>query len=117
MFKRLSRALDKASSPMPTHVSIPFPLKFLELVAPTRFSSKPNFGSTFGNFQQEKSMPGFISEQQRLGSSTFSGFGKSTNFSETGLNAKLTFQQEDKMKHNKLQDARIKSKRANIDSI
>jgi hypothetical protein len=62
-------------------------------------------------------MPGFISEQQRLGKTTFSGFGKSSNWSETGLNAKLNFQQEDKMKHNRLQEARIQSKRANINTL
>lgn len=89
---------------------------FLELIAPTRFSAKPNFGSTFGNFQQEKNMPGFISEQQRLGRSTFSTFGKSTNWSESGLNAKVTFQMEDKQKQSKLQEARLQSKRANIEN-
>jgi len=47
-------------------------------------------------------MPGFISEKTRLGRSTFTNFGKSSNWSEGGLNAKLTFQMEDKMKHNRL---------------
>lgn len=35
----------------------------LELVAPTRFSAKPDFGSTFLNFQQSPGDPGFVSEQ------------------------------------------------------
>mmetsp|Transcript_8413 Transcript_8413/g.12807 ORF Transcript_8413/g.12807 Transcript_8413/m.12807 type:complete len:295 (+) Transcript_8413:1398-2282(+) len=38
-----------------------------QLVAPTRFSSKPQFKNTFENFQQESGAPGFISEKQRLG--------------------------------------------------
>jgi hypothetical protein len=40
-------------------------------------------------------MPGFISEEARLGRSTFTTF-KSSNWSECGLNAKVTFQLEDK---------------------
>ena len=59
-------------------------------------------------------MPGFISEETRLGRSTVTTFGKSSNMSETGLNVKLTFQMEDKQKQSKLQEARLQSKRANV---
>jgi hypothetical protein len=90
--KTISKILDKASSQMLINVSNFYNLYlFLELIAPTRFSAKPNFGSTFGNFQQDRNMPGFISEETRLGRTTFSHFGKSSNWSESGLNAKLTF--------------------------
>jgi hypothetical protein len=36
---------------------------------------------------------------------------------DQGLNAKLTFQQEDKFKQNKLQEARIQSKKTNSDNL
>ena len=84
---------------------------FLELIAPTRFSAKPNFGSTFGNFQQEKNCPGFISEKDRLAKST------STAWRDNSLNAKISFQMEDKMRATKLQEARLNSKRANLTSL
>ena len=37
-----------------------------ELIAPTRFSSKPVFESTFSNFQHGKNAPGHIDEKSRL---------------------------------------------------
>ena len=37
------------------------------LVAPTRFSSKPQPPNTFVNYQPNPTTPGFISEQQRFG--------------------------------------------------
>ena len=39
---------------------------FIELVAPTRFSSKPIPTNTFLNFQPNPKSPGFISENDRV---------------------------------------------------
>jgi hypothetical protein len=83
------------------------------LVAPTRFSSKPNFSSTFVNFQQDKSMPGYIPEEVRLGKSTLSAFNTNSVFvrsgqmvpaqaAENNLNAKVSFQMEDKYRAQRL---------------
>mmetsp|Transcript_16376 Transcript_16376/g.27712 ORF Transcript_16376/g.27712 Transcript_16376/m.27712 type:complete len:195 (+) Transcript_16376:1910-2494(+) len=108
-----------------------------QLVAPTRFSSKPLFGSTFVNFQQERGAPGFISEQQRLakstraditapqggpkiGSTTLQRSGQSNIFTQVAgnsLNQKIIFQQEDKLKSVRLQEARIQTKRANMENL
>jgi len=86
---------------------LPFP--FSELVPPTRFSAQPNFSSTFVNFQQDKTYPGFISEKDRVGGRR--GMNSTTNAAEkksahsvfsatvaNNLNAKISFQFEDKLK-------------------
>ena len=46
----------------------------LALKKATRFGAKPDFGSTFVNFQQNSGQPGFISEADRFGSTKGSGF-------------------------------------------
>ena len=86
----------------------------IELQPSTRFSAKPAFANTFVNFQQEKSGPGFISERERLDlgrSNITNSESKSKSvFSNTvmnNLNAKVSFQYEDKMKSSIRQDAKI----------
>ena len=93
------------------------------MVAPTRFSAKPGFGSTFVNFQQTNGQPGYISEAERFTSTKGSGFstlqkqGEKAIFQSStsaGLNTKIGFQQEDKLKSTRLQEAKLNAKRANM---
>lgn len=70
-------------------------------------------------------MPGYIPEEVRLGKSTLSAFNTNSIFvrsgqnvpnlaTENNLNAKVAFQMEDKYRSQRLQEARIQSKRAHI---
>lgn len=92
-------------------------------MAPTRFSAKPVFGSTFVNFQQNTGQPGYISEAERFGSTKGSGFstlqkqGEKSIFQSSqasGLNAKVGFQNEDKVRSTRLQEAKLSAKRAHM---
>ncbi len=77
----------------------------IELMAPTRFSSKPIPPNTFLNFQAGPKTPGFVSESDRL-------IGKRND-----MNATLGFQREDKERKNILMQARAESKRNHLDNL
>ena len=78
----------------------------LELIAATRFSSKPAHKNTFGNFQQDTiHMPGYISEKERLG-------GKLAGHN---LQEKVNFQQVEKEKNKKVADSKIASKKLHVE--
>lgn len=80
----------------------------IELVIPTRFSSKPPPPNTFLNFQPTG--PGsasYMSEKARVTSLTGNRF----------LNTNVEFQKEDKNKKLNLQQARAENKRANVEQL
>ena len=80
----------------------------VELVIPTRFSSKPPPPNTFLNFQP--SGPGsasYMSEKARVTSLTGNRF----------LNTNVEFQKEEKNKKLNLQQARAENKRANVEQL
>ena len=92
----------------------------------TRFGAKPDFGNTFVNFQHPSNAPGFQSEKQRF-AGTSNGFvnrhardpGQHSGFVATDhqaatLNDKISFQVEDKNRRDRLLQARISSKQAQL---
>ena len=98
----------------------------LELTVATRYGAKPDFGSTFANFQGGA---GFQSESDRF-KGTATGFmkprleGRKQEHTPTGplssqncLNTKITFQQEDKRKAEARREARIAAKKAHVSNM
>lgn len=87
---------------------------FLALKKATRFGAKPDFGSTFVNFQHPQNAPGFQSEASRFAgtSNNFLNrragepgqhkFNISSDFVANNLNDKISFQVEDKQKRDRL---------------
>lgn len=75
---------------------------FLELKAPTRFSSKPPATNTFLNFQPGPKTPGYLSDNAKF------------HF-KRDLNVKVDFQAEDKQKKNKIQESKLREKQSNND--
>ena len=64
------KSVDHSSltlSPVSFYSLFSFLIHFIELVAPTRFSSKPQHPNTFMNHQPGPKTPGFITESDRLG--------------------------------------------------
>lgn len=97
-----------------------FQFLFIELVAPTRFSAKPDFGNTFANFQQDKGMPGFIKENDRFNTGfkfnnvlQKSGKDAVSSTLKNSLNTTVGFQGDDKHKARFLQEAKLDVKRRN----
>lgn len=91
-----------------------------KLVAPTRFSAKPDFGNTFANFQQDKGMPGFIKENDRFNTGfkfnnvlQKSGKDAVSSTLKNSLNTTVGFQGDDKHKARFLQEAKLDVKRRN----
>lgn len=91
-----------------------------KLVAPTRFSAKPDFGNTFANFQQDKGMPGFIKENDRFNTGfkfnnvlQKSGKDAVSSTLKNSLNTSVGFQGDDKNKARFLQEAKLDVKRRN----
>ena len=80
---------------------------FIELVIPTRFSSKPAPPNTFLNFQPQANSASYMSEKARVTSLTGNRF----------LNTNVDFQKEDKVKKLNLQQARAENKRANVETL
>jgi len=71
----------------------------------TRFGAKPDFGSTFVNFQHPDNAPGFMAEKTRFEGTSNNFLTREckasrteTSFKASTLNDKVSFQQEDKMK-------------------
>jgi hypothetical protein len=80
----------------------------IELVIPTRFSSKPPPPNTFMNFQPSgPSSASYMSEKARVTCLTGNRF----------LNTNVEFQKEDKNKKLNLQQARAENKRANVEQL
>jgi hypothetical protein len=93
-----------------------------ELEPATRFGAKPEFTSTFVNFQQGAGYPGHLTEKERFGrtvlGSSFQQSFKHTvgpkvfaQAAENTLNAKIGFQAEDKMRKTLVMEAKIAKKR------
>ena len=104
-------------------------LSTVELKVPSRFSAKPDFGSTFVNFQHPGRCPGYLEENARF-KGTANGFMKEKKermegtrssigvkqFSgplqkENCLNTKVAFQAEEKAKADARRAARLSVKR------
>ncbi len=80
----------------------------IELVIPTRFSSKPPPANTFLNFQPSgPSSASYMSEKARVTCLTGNRF----------LNTNVEFQKDDKHKKLNLQQARAENKRANVEQL
>lgn len=84
----------------------------------TRFGAKPDFGSTFVNFQHPDNAPGFMAEKARFEGTSNNFLTREckasrteTSFKASTLNDKVSFQQEDKMKKQNLHEARLATKR------
>lgn len=80
---------------------------FLELVIPTRFSSKPPPPNTFVNFQATSGTASFMPEGSRVAYMTGNRF----------LNSNVDFQKEEKNKKLNLQQAKAEIKRANVEIL
>ena len=88
----------------------------------TRFGAKPDFGSTFVNFQHPTNAPGHQSEKNRFtgtsnhflnrqaGEPGVAKHSVPSNFVGSSLNDKISFQQEDKMKKARMNYVRIQTK-------
>lgn len=74
------------------------------MIAPTRFSSKPQHPNTFLNFQAGPKTPGYVSENDRL-------------IKRGDINATVGFQKEDKEKKYSLMQAKAEIKRSNLDNL
>lgn len=78
----------------------------VELVIPTRFSSKPPPPNTFLNFQPSSNAASHLSEAQRFTAPTGNRM----------IQTNVDFQAEDKAKKLNLQQARAEIKRAHMDN-
>jgi Holliday junction resolvasome RuvABC ATP-dependent DNA helicase subunit len=79
----------------------------IELVIPSRFSSKPPHPNTFLNFQPAANAASHLSEAARFTAPTGNRL----------LQTNVDFQAEDKAKKLNLQQARTDLKRANVDNL
>ena len=95
---------------------------FVALKKATRFGAKPEFDSTFANFQHPTNAPGHQSERNRFtgtsnhflnrqaGEPGVAKYSVPPNFVGSSLNDKISFQQEDKMKKARMNYVRIQTK-------